>query len=176
VEGLVKIELGCGERKQPDFDDTSFIRIDIRRTKRTDLICDLTKGLPFKDNCVDEVYSSHFLEHLTHLALRDLLNDIVRVCKNGSEVISLFPYWNHETAMFPAHTYTLPPEFWRHLEMYRDYWFYRKYGYMVIKNMVIGYTDDGLKFCEKLGINPEEGARFLNNIAHHMIVTMEVKK
>lgn len=45
---------------------------------------DLLKGLPFKDNSFDVIYSSHFIEHIPKNSLNNFLNDCYRILKpNG---------------------------------------------------------------------------------------------
>ncbi|MEW6125925.1 MAG: methyltransferase domain-containing protein [Acidobacteriota bacterium] len=47
------------------------------------IIRDLRKPLPFGDNSIDYVYTSHFLEHNTRQAARKLLCEVHRVLKPG---------------------------------------------------------------------------------------------
>jgi predicted SAM-dependent methyltransferase len=53
----VKLHLGCGNIFIPDY-----INIDIERTDKTDLICDISR-LPFKKNSIDLIYSCANIEH-----------------------------------------------------------------------------------------------------------------
>jgi predicted SAM-dependent methyltransferase len=49
-----------------------------------DLILDITKPLPFPDNSVDKIYSSHVLEHFTYPnPLSRILAESVRILKPG---------------------------------------------------------------------------------------------
>lgn len=67
----VRLELGAGARKLP-----GWISIDAAGTP--DIRCDLnTSDLPFADASVDEIYSSHFLEHFYH---RDLVGHVLPEC------------------------------------------------------------------------------------------------
>ena len=52
------IEVGAGNKKG----DNGWITIDL--TKNCDIFWDLVKGLPFPDESIPKIYSSHFLEHL----------------------------------------------------------------------------------------------------------------
>lgn len=71
-------EIGCGDRKV--FDDS--IAIDVRHTDKVDIIAD-GRHLPFKDNTVDYVYSSHVIEHFSHTEVDSVLREWARVLKNG---------------------------------------------------------------------------------------------
>jgi len=68
------LNLGCGEQTYGD------VRVDIYRGK-ADLLADVEKSLPFKDNILDEVYSRHLFEHLRNPS--SVLGEMVRVLKPG---------------------------------------------------------------------------------------------
>lgn len=53
------VEVGGGDRKGKN----GWLNIDI--SKKCDLYWDLRHGLPFPDNSLARIYSSHFMEHLT---------------------------------------------------------------------------------------------------------------
>ncbi|PHD74980.1 hypothetical protein COF64_13910 [Bacillus sp. AFS043905] len=87
-ESLVKIDIGCGRKKQD-----GFIGIDNSPYSMADYIIDLNKDhLPFEDNTVDYVYSSHCLEHLSNL--EHILSEIYRVCKPNAQIFITVPYYN----------------------------------------------------------------------------------
>jgi len=86
----VKIDLGSGEFKKEGFislDNSEVNPINGHRFK-PDIKHDLRKGIPFKDNEVDEVYCSHFLEHINPYFL---LDEIWRVCKLNAIVTIYVP-------------------------------------------------------------------------------------
>ncbi len=72
------LEIGCGEEKTID----GSIGIDIRKVGMIDVIAD-ARNLPFKNNCFDHVYSSHAIEHFSHLEVREVLSEWIRVLKEG---------------------------------------------------------------------------------------------
>jgi len=167
---LVQLDLGCGKKKRKDH-----IGLDIAKSKDVNILCDLSFSVPLKSNSVDRVYSNHFLEHIDPPRHRVLFNEIVRVCKNDAIVTFTVPYWSYEAAMFDEHRCTLPQEFFNQLERYKDHWFDQE-GYFHIEKFDYNFTKEGLDFCKKLGITPEEGLKFLNNIACEMTVTIKVIK
>jgi len=76
----VQLELGSEKPRK------GWITIDLK--DGADLILDLTKPLPFPDNSVDKIYSSHLLEHLAYQDSIALLGECKRILKpNG--VLSL---------------------------------------------------------------------------------------
>jgi len=84
------LELGCGNSKQ--FDNS--ISIDIVDMPGVDFICDLNKGFPFiPDNSVDEIYSTHFMEHIIDLG--SMMKEIYRVLKPGGRNNMTVPHFSN---------------------------------------------------------------------------------
>ncbi|MCX5750938.1 MAG: methyltransferase domain-containing protein [Candidatus Saganbacteria bacterium] len=80
----LKVDLCCGNSK-PD----SFMGIDIVPGNKVDLVHDLSKGIPLKDNSVEFLRAHNALEHLPDKA--KIMNEIYRVCKNGAKVELALP-------------------------------------------------------------------------------------
>lgn len=80
----MKLNLGCGIYKRD-----GYFGIDILDECGADLVHDLNTGIPFDNDSVDEIYSSHFLEHCANVYF--MLDEIYRVCKNGSKVYIRVP-------------------------------------------------------------------------------------
>lgn len=92
----MKIELGGGLRPQP-----GYINVDLTKCETVDYQCNFeTDKLPFADNSVDEVYSQHCFEHLKHLS--NILNEIIRVCKDGALVRIKTPHPQNDLALCPS--------------------------------------------------------------------------
>lgn len=83
---MVKLNLGCGFRLLENF-----INIDKRPEVKPDLICDVTKGLPYDDNSVDKVVAFDFLEHIPLGKTIEVIEEIWRVLKHGEQLESLTP-------------------------------------------------------------------------------------
>ena len=86
------LHLGCGPNYLP-----GFLNIDANPGRRVDLWLDVRNGLPFPDDTVDSIYSTHMLEHLYHDELGRLFSDCRRVLKPGGGVRFIVP--NLETAI-----------------------------------------------------------------------------
>lgn len=58
---LLKIDFGCGQNKvSPEHTGVDFVQVE-----GVDVVHDLTKfPYPFEDETVEEIYASHFFEHL----------------------------------------------------------------------------------------------------------------
>lgn len=55
---LLLLNIGAGRKHL-----TGYVNIDLE--DGADIVCDVTKGLPFASNSVDGIYSEHFIEHLS---------------------------------------------------------------------------------------------------------------
>lgn len=74
----MKLNLGCFTNYMD-----GYLNVDIDPFHKVDLISDFSFTLPFKTESIDEVYSSHLLEHLTKPHAIVHLKDIKRVLKAG---------------------------------------------------------------------------------------------
>lgn len=104
---LVRLDLACGNNVQRGFVGVDIV-LDGTKAK---IQCDLTKiPWPFADESVDEIWCSHFLEHLPHGAglqdsLVDFMNECYRIMKKGSLARFLTPYYTSARAFQdPYHT------------------------------------------------------------------------
>ena len=75
----LKLELGSCRR--PDMEDWTFLDI----SENSDLQMDLSRPLPFPDNCATQIYSSHLIEHFSYPnPLLSLLGECYRILEiNG---------------------------------------------------------------------------------------------
>ncbi|KGF73212.1 hypothetical protein DO97_01520 [Neosynechococcus sphagnicola sy1] len=71
------IEVGAGNKKGKN----GWITIDT--TKNCDIYWDLRKGIPFPDESISKLYSSHFLEHLSFTEAQVFLRECLRVLVPG---------------------------------------------------------------------------------------------
>lgn len=69
------LNCGCGETPWGD------VRIDLYPSRTTNVLGDLERGLPFKEECFDEVICLNVLEHVANP--QSLLQEIARVLKPG---------------------------------------------------------------------------------------------
>jgi len=70
---MLKLDIGCGSNKKE-----GFLGVDLVKTKATDVVADAA-NLPFKDGCIDYVYSRRCLQHITNDI--QALKEIYRVLK-----------------------------------------------------------------------------------------------
>ena len=69
---------------------------DISDKVNADIIFDIEKGAPFVDNFFSEVVMDNVLEHMKDRLF--VMDEIYRVCKNGSIVKIKVPYCKHTNA------------------------------------------------------------------------------
>lgn len=77
----LKLHLGCGNKK---FE--GYVNIDHRKTKATDLICDIRK-LPYPEGSADSIETYHVIEHLSKQDLAKALKEWFRVLTPGGKLI-----------------------------------------------------------------------------------------
>ena len=60
---MIKLDLGCGKGKK----EGDYIGVDCIKTEGVDIVHDLNVyPWPFEDGSVDEIVSSHYVEHIPH--------------------------------------------------------------------------------------------------------------
>ncbi|MGB9676570.1 MAG: class I SAM-dependent methyltransferase [Candidatus Bathyarchaeales archaeon] len=75
---MLNLDVGCGSNKRE-----GFLGVDVNKTDAVDVVADATH-LPFKDCCVDYVYSRMCIQHIKD----DMkaLEEMYRVIKNGGKL------------------------------------------------------------------------------------------
>lgn len=82
----LKLDLACGNCKREGFSG-----VDI--WEGADIVCDLTQyPWPFENNSVDEVFCSHYIEHVVDLV--SFINELYRVMKVGATAEIYAPYYS----------------------------------------------------------------------------------
>jgi predicted SAM-dependent methyltransferase len=92
----MKLDIGSGPNPQ-----TGFVGVDWKKYNKDIVVVDLNKKLPFKSNSIDEVYTSHTLEHL--IDPMDMVKEIHRVLKPGAKCTIQVPYGMHPFSKKPNH-------------------------------------------------------------------------
>lgn len=73
----ILLEIGSGNRQGKN----GWLTLDINRS--CDIFWDLRKGIPFPDESIAKIYSSHLFEHLTFRESQALLDECLRVLIPG---------------------------------------------------------------------------------------------
>ena len=106
---MLCIDLGCGPKKHP-----GFIGVDRYPLGGVDIVADMNRTLPFRDDSVDLLLASHSLEHVETLLAT--IKEVYRICKHGTQLCIIAPYseqklnWAnpYHKCVFNEHT----PRFW----------------------------------------------------------------
>lgn len=84
----VKLNLGCRDDLQE-----GFIGLDISPKCSADIIWDLNKTpWPFDNSSVDEIFTSHCIEHLD--CLDTFLKEVYRICKPSAKITLIYPHYS----------------------------------------------------------------------------------
>jgi len=93
----IRLDVGCGETKTP-----GFIGIDKRKMPGVDIVLNLdNEHLPFDDSTVDEIYTSHSLEHLSDF--EEVMLEFSRVLKPHGKLTVIVPFYSSPVAFEPTH-------------------------------------------------------------------------
>ncbi len=68
-----------------------WLHLDYYPFQNTDIVCDVTKGLPFRDSSISRIYSQDFLEHLPQESKIPVMNELWRVLKPGGTMEHVVP-------------------------------------------------------------------------------------
>lgn len=117
----ILVDIGCGNNKKND--GRKWVGIDILKFDAVDIQMNAGKDKwPFKDNSVDEVHASHFVEHLEPMERVHFVNELYRVIKkpyyengqlkSGFATI-IVPHWASQRAYGDlTHKWPAVSEFW----------------------------------------------------------------
>lgn len=92
----IKLDLACGNNLQKGYTGVDIVG---KPKSQATVVQDLLKfPWPFKDNSVDEVFSSHFLEHIPHGngyedPMFQFMDEIYRILKPGGIARFICPYY-----------------------------------------------------------------------------------
>jgi len=102
------LDLGCGPHPRE-----GFTGVDIRRFPGVSVVHDLTTRWPWKDGSVEEIHSSHCLEHFTAPQRIHFMNEAYRVLIPSGRCQLIVPHWASCRA-YGDLTHQWPPvsEFW----------------------------------------------------------------
>jgi len=82
----MKLNIGAGHKIKE-----GYLGIDLYKAKAVDLICDISKVLPFKDNSMEEIYMDNVIEHI--LDIPSLISELVRIGKNNAKMTIITPHF-----------------------------------------------------------------------------------
>lgn len=112
----LRLDIGCGKTTPEGWEGVDALDFGQKH------VHDVRKGLPWlADSSVDEVRSSHFVEHLTGTERIAFFNELWRVMKNGATALIVTPNWSHACAYGdPTHQWP-PMSQWYPLYLHKDW-------------------------------------------------------
>lgn len=115
VETPLRLDLGSGPNKRDGFTGVDILPFD----GKVDQVFDLRKSpWPWKSESVDEVHSSHFIEHLTGPERVVFFNELHRVMRKDAKATIIVPHWSSGRA-YGDLTHQWPPVvefFWYYVD------------------------------------------------------------
>ena len=93
----LRCDIGCANCKKSGY--LGIDNVDYGQ----EILWDIRDGIPLPDNSVDEVYTSHMLEHLTNKENKDLADEVLRVLKPGGIYFNKLPSVTHFGAFYQDH-------------------------------------------------------------------------
>jgi ubiquinone/menaquinone biosynthesis C-methylase UbiE len=134
----MKLNLGCGDKKM-----AGYINVDV--CGEPDMLCDLSKfPWPFENGSVEEVFSSHFMEHV--IDYEKTVLEIHRILRPGGLMHFKVPHFRSMFYPWHLHKYAFSSTTCRLLCERRDYQFggrhlfeevLLKFNYPYITNTVL---------------------------------------
>ena len=103
VSEPIKLDLGCGKNKQ-----AGFIGVDRNKYPNVDVVHDLLKPWPWKNDTVAEIHMSHALEHFGGRYRVFIFNEMYRVMQMGAKATIITPMWSSNRA-YGDFTHAWPP-------------------------------------------------------------------
>jgi len=143
MDEKIRLDLGCWDSKKK-----GFLGVDMLKGPTVDIVHDLTTGIPYKDEEVDEIYTSHFLEHVPNPEF--LIKEIYRVLKKGSKATIIIPHFTNPGAYTPLH---------------KTYW-----SYSSIDKKILKYYMD----CDFKSVKVRLNSRILPKLGVNKIVNVLV--
>lgn len=112
---LLRLDLGCGKNPRQGFEGVDSLDFGQKHK------IDLRQPWPWADESVDEVHSSHFVEHLTGAERIHFFNELGRVLKKGARAFIITPDWTNDCAYGdPTHQWP-PMSRWYPLYLHKDW-------------------------------------------------------
>jgi len=169
-----RIELGCGDHKRD-----GFFGIDIAPGSAVDLVLDVEQEpLPFADDSVEYIYSSHTFEHLERPGSPiPTLREIVRVARHGATVEIWTPYGKSNDALLLGHRNFYTETHWQHIcFLYDEFYLGKGPGRFVWEKSQYVLTHGCMEELARVGITIDFALKYMYNVALEFGVFLKVDK
>ncbi len=167
----LKIDIGCGSKKKD-----GCLGIDYIHSPDVDYVLDVThERLPFEDESVEYIYSSHFLEHID--TPYHLFKEIARVCCDRAKIEIWTPYAFSNMAFFYGHKAFLTEEIWLRfcyndrdtfVDFLQGRWLLKQINYVVLPQVQ--------QDIEQQGVTLDFAIKYLKSVVFEFGVEIEFRK
>lgn len=166
-----RIEIGCGNAKRE-----GFFGIDVAQGSSADLIHNVESlPLPFPDNSVDYIYSSHSLEHMHEFPF--VFRELFRVCKHGATMELWTPYGKSDDGLlFGHHTFFSEASFKHICFEYDRFYLGDAFGFLDWKKTEYNLTLGVKEKLDQMGIPLDFALDHMFNICQEWGVFLQVRK
>lgn len=93
----MSLDIGCSTTPME-----GYVGMDVRDCGQP-ILWDARQGIPYPDDSIKDIRTSHFLEHLTDAESIDFLQEVMRVLKKGGHFYCRVPHQAHPTAFYFGH-------------------------------------------------------------------------
>lgn len=169
---LLNIDIGCGAKKRDGYVGVDLLEI-------ADVKCDISVDrLPFNDNSVSTLFSSHCLEHIDPNRLEwHVFKEFTRVVAEDGTIELWHPYALHRDAFIFGHTAFLTEELYYHLcDIHQDFWAERFGGRWVLTEVRYVVEPSVLGDLRSRGVDLEFAVNHLQNVVRELGVFITVEK
>lgn len=167
----LKIDIGCGNKKKE-----GCLGVDYVQAPAVDYVLDVNQErLPFDDESVEYVYSSHVLEHLE--SPNHLFQEIGRVCCDGAKIEIWTPYGFSNQAFLYGHKTFLTEEVWLnfcytyrdlHQDILKGRWLLKQINYVVLRDVELE--------LRRQGVSLEFALKYFKSVVFEFGVELEYRK
>lgn len=165
----LKIDLGCGSSKKE-----GTIGIDLQSMPGVDYVLDIqSEPLPFPNQSVEYVHSSHFLEHVENQI--HIFQEISRVCIDGAKLELWTPYtWSNSAFVF-GHKSFLNEDHYLHLCVWHpDFWAQALKARWLLKEITYIIEHEALIDLYEHKISLDFALNYYQNVVREFGVFIEV--
>lgn len=167
----LRIDIGCGSAKKE-----GTLGIDMHWSPGVDHVVDLeSQLLPFGDQSVSYVHSSHFLEHI-----RDptgIFAEISRVCADGARVELWTPYAWSNAAFIIDHKFFFTEEVYLHMCVwFTDFWGNILGARWILEEFQYVVNPRTLCYLRAKGVSLDFAVRHLHNVVTEFCAHISVSR
>lgn len=145
---MIKLNVACGKDIREDY--VNIDKIDCGQ----EIIRDITKGLPFSDNSVDEILFKHAMEHLEFEEIVFVMNEFWRVLKKGGLLYVVCPHRKSPGAYTITHKSFIDETTFDFFRRERSEKLFGVKGLWEIKEMIVNKSREGAIKDIHVKLNP----------------------